>query len=765
MVGRIRNIGHSLVSKLILIVAAALLVSIATWSFYIIKYQKQRVMEQTVAGVERLANTIRLGTHYAMMLNSRDDINRIVHNIGLQREIESVRVFNKDGVIKFSADRSEIDQATNIKAEACFVCHRTSPPRVEVPLDDRVRIFQSASGYRLLGIVNPIYNDPACSADPCHVHPPEKKVLGAFDVVVSLEETDREILQYEHRNLGLAFLVFLAAGTTVFLFVLRAVRAPLNKLIAGAKRMTAGDYTVEVDIRQMDEVGEMATAFNHMCREIDQKQRELNEQRNEYQNLFEQVPCLITVQDRSYRIIKHNGLFADTFGPEPNDYCYHAYKGRDQKCDNCPVELTFMTGQPVYSEQDGVGKDGSPAHWIVHSTPIFNAKGEIVAAMEMSLDITARKQLEDKLEASEKKYHAIFNNIPNPVFVLDFDTFEILDCNRSVRAVYDCSEHEMKHKSFLDLFQDDDKTVQAIQMKTRSVINQARHVNHDGRTIFVSIRQSVSESEGRKVLLVTTNDITKRLEAEQQLHQAGKLATLGEMATGVAHELNQPLSVIKTVSSFFLKKIDRNQAIDQETLQTMLRKVDSNVDRATKIITHMRLFARKSDVKLVYTQINDVLDRAFDIFKQQLKVRGIEVIWEAAEGLPKIMVDPDRLEQVFINLLINARDALEDKWAGKDHEKRDARITIRTLQRDGYIRVEVIDTGPGIPDDYVDKIFDPFFTTKEVGKGTGLGLSISYGIVKDCNGSIRVTRDRDGGARFILEFPIETGKSRPANGR
>jgi histidine kinase len=252
---------------------------------------------------------------------------------------------------------------------------------------------------------------------------------------------------------------------------------------------------------------------------------------------------------------------------------------------------------------------------------------------------------------------------------------------------------------------------------------------------------------------VTTSDITKRLETEQQLIQASKMATLGEMATGVAHELNQPLSVIKTASSFCMKKMDKKEAIEKSILQTLLVKIDSNVDRATKIINHMRQFARKSDLHLALVQINTVLEKAFEIFSQQLKVRGIEVEWKLEENLPAVWVDPDRLEQVFINLFINARDAIEERWkeTGSGHENR--RIIVATGLVGGRVEVRVQDTGIGIPQAIQDKIFEPFFTTKEVGKGTGLGLSISYGIVEECGGSIRVESEEGQGACFILRFP------------
>jgi histidine kinase len=261
------------------------------------------------------------------------------------------------------------------------------------------------------------------------------------------------------------------------------------------------------------------------------------------------------------------------------------------------------------------------------------------------------------------------------------------------------------------------------------------------------------------VLLVTASDITKRLEAEGQLIQASKLATLGEMATGVAHELNQPLSVIKTASSFCLLKFGRDESMDPELLTRMLQKVDGNVDRATRIIHHMRQFARKSEIHLARVRVETVLEKACEFFSQQLKVRGIEVEWEVEPDLPPVMVDAGRLEQVFINLLINARDAIEDRHESFAHaedgggETPDRRIFLRVKREGDGVRIDVADTGAGIPREVAEKVFEPFFTTKEVGKGTGLGLSISYGIVRDCGGTIEAGSEPGGGACFTIRFP------------
>ena len=491
-----------------------------------------------------------------------------------------------------------------------------------------------------------------------------------------------------------------------------------------------------------------------MQKDISEKQDDLNKQKDEYQSLFELVPCYITVQDRDFKLLKYNHEFAEQFGPKPGDFCYQAYKGRSERCEICPVVKTFEDGKSHYSEETGINKDGSRSFWMVRTAPIRNAQGEITSAMEMSLDITEMKRLERLAKKSQEKYYIIFNNIPNPVFVLDQESLKIFDCNDSVTATYGFSREETLRHSFLDFFEENERERYASEIKTFNILNQVRQIKKNGQTIFVNIRISPSDYLGQEVLLVTTADITKRLTAEQQLIQASKMSTLGEMATGVAHELNQPLSVIKTASSFIMKKVQRKEPIKEEILKELAEEVDSQVDRASKIINHMREFGRKSDVRKEKVQVNKPLNKALEIFSQQLKLREIEVVKDLEKGLPPILADANRLEQVFINLLINARDAIEEKWAQEDHRDEPKKIFLKTSTRDDMVIIEVRDTGKGIPESIRDKILEPFFTTKEVGKGTGLGLSISYGIVHDHTGTINVETREGEGSNFIIQFPV-----------
>ena len=519
----LNNFQFNLTTRLIGAVGVTLFISISAWAYFNINFQKKKVKEDIVTGADRLSTTIRLGTYYAMMMNSRDDINQIIKNISKQESVEAIRIYNEEGMIKFSNRKYEIDQIANIKEEACNNCHMTDPPKSTFSLADRTRMFYSPKGNRLLGIINPIYNEPGCSSNLCHVHSKEQKVLGVLDVVVSMGEPDKALFHFKKWIIVFALFVFLITSAIISILVLRFLKRPMKKLIEGTQLIAKGDYTSTIDVKDNEELDQLVDAINKMGHSIAEQQVELNE----YQNFFEIVPCIITVQDRDYKLIRYNREFAEKFDPKPGDYCFHAYKGRDEKCPICPVEKTFEDGRSHFSEEMGISKDGTATHWIVRTSPIINSEGEVVAAMEMNLDITQSKVLEEQLEKSEKKYHAIFDNIPNPVFVLHMDTLEILDCNESVKTVYGYDKEEIIKSNFLDLFVDQDEDKYRSRIKTSSVLNQVKHINKEGKILFVDIRISISEYTDEKVLLLTISDITKKLEAEQQLIQASKMATLG----------------------------------------------------------------------------------------------------------------------------------------------------------------------------------------------------------------------------------------------
>jgi histidine kinase len=746
---------HSLALKIVASVGMTLLIAFSVWAFFNLRHYRFEVMSDIVADGDRLSRTILLGTHYAMMFNARDDINQIINNMGRLEGLEHVRIYNKAGKITFSNMAEEHGLTTGIETEACIICHRSDPPLEHISLDRRKRIITNPRGARSLGIISPIYNEPGCSAGGCHAHPAGKKILGALDVEISLAQADAQIHGFQRRMALFAVMVFVATAAIIIFVLGRFFIHPIRRVVEGTRAIAQGRYDALADFQKDDEIGGLAAEVDRMGREIGQKQQALNLQKNEYQRLFELVPCIISLQDRHYRLISYNREFSKRFAPQAGDYCYSAYKGRTEKCENCPVEKTFEDGRPHYSEETGINKDGTLTHWIVKTAPMKDENGDIIGAMEMSLDITHRKQLEDRLVQSEKKYYAIFDNIPNPVFVLDEKSLQILDCNNSVGQVYGYRKEEIVGTSFLSLFPEEERQRYAGRIKPGQEIEQARQIDKSGQTIFVHLRLSPSRNLDRDVLLASASDITERLESEIKLIQAGKMATLGEMATGIAHELNQPLAVIKTASSYFMRKTRRQEPIQDDILSTMAQEIDGHVDRAANIINHLRQFGRKSDLTLETVQVNAVLLKAFDMFSQQLKLREIEVQWQLDDDLCPIQADPGRLEQVFINLLLNSRDAIEARWCQAATVPSTGKlITIKTGMQQDNVSIEVCDTGIGIPPGIRAKIFEPFFTTKKVGEGTGIGLSISYGIIKDFGGSIRVHSEPGQGACFEIRFPV-----------
>jgi histidine kinase len=502
-----------------------------------------------------------------------------------------------------------------------------------------------------------------------------------------------------------------------------------------------------------DEIGDLAHSFDEMRKNIRDQADAYQRSKEEYQTLFEEVPCQISVQDRDFRIIQVNRVFQERFGDRLGEYCYRAYKGRDEVCPICAVEDTFQDGKPHFSEEVGVGKDGTPVHMLVSTSPIFNEEGEVTAAIEMSTDITQVRLLEEELKRSEEKYRTLFNSDPNPIFVLDLNTLEIQDANERVLKSYSYEKEELIGKSFLDLAEPLEwDRLRKVSWDKEGAVFKVKHHTKNDESIVVNIRFSSLKELGQDTVIVTTSDVTERVKSEEQLIQASKMATLGEMSAGVAHELNQPLSVIKTSASFLAKKIDRSEPVVPEILRELAEEMDSQVDRASLIINHLRQFGRKTDIRKVNVQLNDCISGTFTVLGRQLEIHGISVELELDETLPPIRGDRNRLEQIFLNLIMNARDAMDEKEeiAGQDVEKT---LRISSQTENNEVVVEISDTGLGMSEAVKEKVFEPFFTTKPVGKGTGLGLSISFGIVRDYDGAIEVESEEGRGTKFTIRFP------------
>jgi C4-dicarboxylate-specific signal transduction histidine kinase len=324
----------------------------------------------------------------------------------------------------------------------------------------------------------------------------------------------------------------------------------------------------------------------------------------------------------------------------------------------------------------------------------------------------------------------------------------ICDMNEANKRLAD------QRKAMLHILSDYEHDRRRLALQTERLNNTRRAILH----ILQDFHQSNLRLEsGRKAMIHimgdlrdTTVEVQSReqqlRDKQEQLVQAGKLATLGELTTGVAHELNNPLN---NIGLFLGNVIDLIQlgAPDKEAIERDLRRAMDQVNKAAQIISHLRTFGRAAPVSREPVWVNGVIESAISLMQEQLHLRNITVQLDLSAVNPIVIGNAIQLEQVMLNLLTNARDVLIDAPRKL--------ICVRSEIEDGMVKVTVEDSGPGIPRDIEQRVFDPFFTTKDVGSGTGLGLSITYGIIQDHQGTIRIDNRPGSGVAFIIRLPLE----------
>ena len=286
-------------------------------------------------------------------------------------------------------------------------------------------------------------------------------------------------------------------------------------------------------------------------------------------------------------------------------------------------------------------------------------------------------------------------------------------------------------------------------------------------TLISSISGTIfTTPEGESGIYLSGRDITEQRREEEELRakelqlvHSGRLSSLGEMATGIAHEINQPLSIISMAAEGILRDIEKKR-LDVSLLPKDIEDISNNVQRIDRLITHMRTYARQPE-EWQSVEPAELLNDAFVMLSAQFRVHNIAVSREVEEGLPAIEVDSHQVEQVFVNILLNARHELDERGEeaereGKRLEKKlVCRVSREKIEEKDYVVFEFADNAYGVPDELKTRIFEPFFTTKETGEGTGLGLSIAYGIVtRALDGKIWVEDNEAGGASFKVALPV-----------
>lgn len=391
--------------------------------------------------------------------------------------------------------------------------------------------------------------------------------------------------------------------------------------------------------------------------------------------------------------------------------------------------------------------------WMLESgIPRFAPDGAFEGYVGFSVDITERK----KAEALATRLGRILEGSWNEIYVFDAHTLKFVQVSEGAQRNLGYAMEELHHLTPLDLEKEFtreqfERRLEPLRRgKQDQLVFRTSYQRKDGSHYPVEMRLHLSRSEQPPVFVAVVQDMTEHHQRLAELIHASKLVTLGQMATGVAHELNQPLNIIKMAVE---SATERTQAgcIDREYLVKKLNRVSAQVERAAGIIDHMQIFGRRPTGEPQEIDPREAVNGALTLMRQQLRLEDIRIETRLPRECRKVRGHAVQLEQVLLNLLRNACDAIVAKRNSPGDPGRVTVVVEDTGPAD-KVTLAVEDTGGGIPGNVLDRIFEPFFTTKEVGKGTGLGLSISYGIIHDMNGTMEVA-NTEKGARFTITLP------------
>ncbi|OGP35004.1 MAG: hypothetical protein A2X88_05165 [Deltaproteobacteria bacterium GWC2_65_14] len=268
---------NSIEFKIILSVAVATLVINGFFTFLYLDLQARHLDETILKNASQLSETIKKSIRFDMIANRKENAYRIMETIAEQEGIEKVRIYGSEGRILFSTLKSELGTMVDKKAEACYACHAKDTPLLKLTTSSRNRIFSSDRGYRILGMINPMYNDPECSSGDCHFHPASQNVLGVIDITLSLEKEDAEIRSARRQTLVFNFLSILSISAIVVISLMAFVGRPVKQLVLGTNRVARGDLNHVIPIRSSDEMGHLARSFNHMTASLQRANEEIHE--------------------------------------------------------------------------------------------------------------------------------------------------------------------------------------------------------------------------------------------------------------------------------------------------------------------------------------------------------------------------------------------------------------------------------------------------------------------------------------------------------
>ena len=526
------------------------------------------------------------------------------------------------------------------------------------------------------------------------------------------------------------------------------IREKVNQLlqVMGSSPLKPEELDDET-LLDLDPLGIIAGSFKQVLDHLKETNRELSITHESLQAIFNATGVGISIIDRDFRILKYNEkqralLVDDGIGDVTGRFCHEVYCNKPSPAIDCPAVDTMETGRPVIVRE--AAKKGK--HFQIVTTPFKDSEGNITGVIEVLLDISDTKRARDAEKeqrgfylTEKSKLAAILQSLSEGLVVTD-QRGTITSFNNAAAIITGRTEAEvlgLDKGRFFDLLSLEDPV---LQRRERLMDRECSVLSRDGRRLTLSL-SSVPLRDGSgnySGQVYSFRDISENKLRQENHYRTEKLAALGQLSAGIAHELNTPLGSILGYARLLMRERGLPPE-DRERLEI----IAEQAIRGSAIIKRLLNFARQSTPELAETDINAVVSDSLRILGEEIGKRRITVMTEL-EAVPPLRADKRQIEQVVLNVVLNALQAVV---AG-------GQVRISTFAKDHSVAIGVHDTGPGIPRDVRTRIFDPFFTTKPFGEGTGLGLSVCAGIVSAHGGTIQVESEEGSGASFLITLPV-----------
>ena len=475
-----------------------------------------------------------------------------------------------------------------------------------------------------------------------------------------------------------------------------------------------------------------------------------------YKGFFEylSLPALILnagmeVLDVNHKFLEHFGYTRDQVMGQK---CFQVFHRRETPCPDhrCRFQNVLDGERTCVNLNEYLNQEGEVVFEEVHLSAIRDHQGELLGVLEFVNDVSAAKRQEGSLMEANEFLNRLLDSMVGVVVAADLDG-RIIFLNRSVERVlgYEVWELVGKHLSKIVPLEELKRATQILKKHGKALGIHTKVLKKDGEAIPVRANSAYVYRKDQPAATVTIfTDLREKLrledrlvEARMQVVQSDKLAGLGRMAAGIAHEINNPLTGIMVYADLL-----RDQLPEGDPTRADLDCILEDAERCQDIVKGLLDYSRQSEVQIEELDLNQIIDDAFNLIRDDSVFLKMRIDRNFHFGPLPIQGDPKLLRQVFINLIMNAVDAMEGQ----------GRLKVTTgIDEQGWRFAEVCDSGPGISPEDLERIFDPFYTTKGVGKGTGLGLSVVYGVLNSHGGSISIKETSSAGTTFLVRLPAE----------